>query len=54
MFQGSKILAISLLLTLTRSLITFDLEGLEKFHLQFCKLDEFVHSMNCHFDELPL
>jgi hypothetical protein len=35
LFRGSKILAISFLLSLTRSLLTFDLEGLEKFCLQF-------------------
>ncbi len=61
--KGSKILEISFLLTLTISLITFDLEGLEKFCLQFWKLDECAFDekaiqwtaalMNYHFDELP-
>ncbi len=35
-------------------LITFDVEVLQKFNLQFWKLDEIVHSMKKPLDEKPL
>jgi hypothetical protein len=40
--------------TLTKSSITLDAEVLQKFYLQFLKLDEIVHSMNTPFDEKAL
>jgi len=39
--------------TLTKSSITLDAEVLQKFCLQFLKLDEIVHLMNKPFDEKP-